>query len=771
MRINVASITDYVDNQLRDAETITYTAPLTGAVETNVEARLSERVSVKDFGAVGDGTTDDTAAFAALEAASPGIYVDLQENVYVVTALPTGAKYYNGDFVVGSTRTSLRRNRLDHPLDGNQWIAFGNGKTHYWLLDLVYLEGSGTLLAFVKPSWRHSQSYSSPLNVVFSEDKGQTWSGEKTILTVDDFDVADVGAGVMGSGRIGVLAGLRDASNNYRNDFVYSDDNGDTWTVSASEIASPNGTLPYGTMLPYPASAGGNDTTGFMVYGYEANDCHYAATTDNGATWSVTEIFVDQGYAEPSVVQVPGQDKWIAFVRVNGGNLRIATSTNMTTWGAATDTGIALENNPVYAVVDGGQVYVYLAIRDIDPTLSVQNDIICIEDGVSAVYDASNFTNAAQRQVITGTERCLGYFSIVDVGQDFIWGYTAGEYDGSTNSAAESYVAMGGTRRVPAVGLGLVRQLANQPNIVRNPTFEFWSRGTSFPSFTSTTSVADGWKVNPSGSTITAQRSELSVEDSRLLPFSGRYSLDISATSDNYIGFYQDYPGESQLYRFADNNITVQVWGFGDVPDLLYGSVLFDYGTGGSADAYAIVNFKQTEGADLLWKATATIPTQTLEGKTIGTDPFVRLGISASGTGTWDLKVAGVKAEFGTIASAFTPVDVDHERLRSAEYVQKLEFGSADQICNGFSPGSSLVFWGVMNFPKMRTIPSASLNVGAASDIEIYNASAFGTGLTLTEVSEDRLSFRVNTTGLTAGNAYIARVKSGSSIEILLDTE
>jgi len=62
MRINVASITDYVGNQLRDAENITYTNPLTGAVETNVEARLSERVSVKDFGAVGDGVTDDLAA-------------------------------------------------------------------------------------------------------------------------------------------------------------------------------------------------------------------------------------------------------------------------------------------------------------------------------------------------------------------------------------------------------------------------------------------------------------------------------------------------------------------------------------------------------------------------------------------------------------------------------------------------------------------------------------------------------------------------------------
>lgn len=39
---------------------LTYTYP--GGVEQTVQARLEQRVSVKDFGAVGDGTTDDTAA-------------------------------------------------------------------------------------------------------------------------------------------------------------------------------------------------------------------------------------------------------------------------------------------------------------------------------------------------------------------------------------------------------------------------------------------------------------------------------------------------------------------------------------------------------------------------------------------------------------------------------------------------------------------------------------------------------------------------------------
>ncbi len=48
-----------------NATAVRYVPSGTGAVETNVAAKLSESVSVKDFGAVGDGVTDDTAAIAA----------------------------------------------------------------------------------------------------------------------------------------------------------------------------------------------------------------------------------------------------------------------------------------------------------------------------------------------------------------------------------------------------------------------------------------------------------------------------------------------------------------------------------------------------------------------------------------------------------------------------------------------------------------------------------------------------------------------------------
>lgn len=50
---------------LLEADEVVYTAPFAGAVLSDVETKLSESVSVKDFGAVGDGATNDTAAIQA----------------------------------------------------------------------------------------------------------------------------------------------------------------------------------------------------------------------------------------------------------------------------------------------------------------------------------------------------------------------------------------------------------------------------------------------------------------------------------------------------------------------------------------------------------------------------------------------------------------------------------------------------------------------------------------------------------------------------------
>jgi len=77
----------------------------TGAVQRTVESKLQDVVSVKDFGAVGDGVADDTAAIQAAIDSGTGLRISLPKGSYKTTA-PINLK--NGTMLVGDGREYTR---------------------------------------------------------------------------------------------------------------------------------------------------------------------------------------------------------------------------------------------------------------------------------------------------------------------------------------------------------------------------------------------------------------------------------------------------------------------------------------------------------------------------------------------------------------------------------------------------------------------------------------------------------------------------------------
>ena len=82
-----------------DASLVTYNEGGAGAVTRTVQTKLQETVSVKDFGAVGDGVTDDTAAIqAAIDSVATSASVTLTVNIP------------DGNYLVTDTIEVLKRN-------------------------------------------------------------------------------------------------------------------------------------------------------------------------------------------------------------------------------------------------------------------------------------------------------------------------------------------------------------------------------------------------------------------------------------------------------------------------------------------------------------------------------------------------------------------------------------------------------------------------------------------------------------------------------------
>ena len=79
-----------------NASKLSFAQAGTGTVVRTVESKLRDTAAAADFGAVGDNTTNDTAAIAAARTAFPSTSIDLAGKSYRVTSIPAGWGVSNG---------------------------------------------------------------------------------------------------------------------------------------------------------------------------------------------------------------------------------------------------------------------------------------------------------------------------------------------------------------------------------------------------------------------------------------------------------------------------------------------------------------------------------------------------------------------------------------------------------------------------------------------------------------------------------------------------
>lgn len=750
-----------------------YIAVFNGEYEAGVTAlsyaRLdsSEALSAVMFGATGDGVTDDQSAFDALELSESGIAVDLLGLEYVVDSIPANNRYYNGSFIVDGVSRAVKKTPASHPLDGDAVAMIGGGRQHWWGFSLLHRPDSNKTYVFASPASGHAGNYGSPLQLFTSLDRMQTLDGGRTIYCPGDRLISDITTGNASSDvMIGFMHTRDKTTNAVRNDTIRSIDFGDTWEFSADVLSGNNPLFPYGPML--------HETGVSYIFGYGGNEIRWAKTADFGVTYTTGVAIPFDGtnwQAEASVVKA-ADSQYLMFIRSENTTMAVSKSSHLEgPWSAPVDTGIQLDSNPVYAIVEAGRLYVYMYSRSFGGAILDAHNTVQLLDLNASEFFSSLDINKGFKTVRNLPVRGVAYPNAVKIGNEWLWLFNAGETDISTNSTSSSAVFIGRTDSVISASTHYAEQASKRGNILSNATFNHWTRGNSFNSFNSIKKVADAWIVNPSGSTVSVEKVELQPATSRMFPHNPAFGMSLVATADDYINIYQRQYGRDALVPALNSVINATVWGIGEIPDTVSFGISVNFGTGGSASGISTSALKVKSAPGGVWCATATIPPVTSFEPNISDDCYVDFSFSSAKNENWDCVIVGVQFESSEAFSVIESVPFDEERGILDARIQMLEYESYDEIgaCVALTETHART---PIQFKKMRKSPTASFLSGGASELEHYALGITPTTVSLEGIGRSGLSVRTDvSSGLTAGQSTVLRCKNGGSIKLLLDAE
>lgn len=275
-------------------------------------------VSAAEFGAVGDGTTDDSAAITAALSALNGRYLDGEGKVFRVDALPDDfARLRNIALKVGNV---VYPSRDFLPLDAAKVSSAGLYTA--WPQDKCYVLND-QIRVWAMQALAHRSAQKS-LVCFYSDDGGVSWS-PTTYLNRDAYSGWVAYSGGVGDGYEFLIAKTSDdiyASTSYKlfrravpaGEGVGQYDDGNPWTVKDIAFPMPSWETQY--------------TIPFMVHSFTSNGSRIVVgasfhagvglyySDDYGDTWTLATVIANDTNAEEITVKHdPATGLYCGFIR------------------------------------------------------------------------------------------------------------------------------------------------------------------------------------------------------------------------------------------------------------------------------------------------------------------------------------------------------------------------------------------------------------------------------------------------------------------------
>lgn len=335
---------------------------------------------------------------------------------------------------------------------------------------------------------------------------------------------------------------------------------------------------------------------------------------------------------------------------------------------------------------------------------------------------------------------------------------------------------------------------------VINGNFDIWQRGTSLTLSANTLQfLSDRWQDYhnaDSGTLPTLIRSRQIINSGEVDKSFYCSRLNIngagSGFGSNARGFYFQRAEYGTRYLCGNNKkVTVSFWARSSISNKRLGLYLIQsYGTGGSPSSSETINGANWTLTSSWAKYTCTFTTNTLSGKTFGTNnndyldihfayiwgdnykSFVNSTSNETYVGSGDIDIAQVQLCAGDQALTFNPISYDQELYKCQRYFELLGFNTNNCFISRsyFADVNSIGFSWSFNTPK-RTNPTIGFLGTVNSDYCVTNTSAveqtgfsFSNDSNFTNTKQALILANKNSHGLTLSDFHIIKIKTTGAI-------